>query len=100
MKCDKCKKEMEAETLFTSVKYNCKHCNDNSWMSVDEMTEMLKPMDFPIKLKFMDDDGTTGAVFVSEHTYFSRCPKERKFKVIRLYDPYVGYGYESDGDMD
>ena len=98
MKCPKCNAEMKEETLFTSVNYSC-NCGDG-WQSISEMLDLLRPMDFPIKLRFKDADGTSGGVFVGDLEYFNRCPKDRKFKVQRAYDPYIGMetiNLKSDG---
>ena len=57
MKCDICKKEMEEKTLFTSVEYTCNYCKDDGWQSIEEMLDLLSPMDLPLKLKFKDEDG-------------------------------------------
>lgn len=88
MKCPNCNKDMKEEVIFTSVNYSC-NCGDG-WQSVSEMLDLLRPMDFPIKLRFKDADGTSGGVFVGDLEYFNRCPKDRKFKVQRTYDPYIG----------
>ena len=114
MKCERCGKTMSEETLFTSVEYHCKNCTEDGWQSIDEIISMLSPMDFPIKLKFKDGSGKEGGVFVGDMDYFKRCPKDRKFKVQGLYDPYLGvqkgmnqdeviqaiYGYSIDPDDD
>lgn len=87
MKCDNCGKEMKEEIIFTSISYSCK-CFDAGWQSAEDLLELLSPMDLPIKLKFEDEDGKSGSVFIGELTYFSRCPKGRKFKIIGICDPY------------
>lgn len=89
MKCEKCGKEMKEEIIFTSVNYSC-NCLDDGWQTVEEMLNFLTPMDLPIKLKYLDADGCTGNIFIGDLDYFSRCPKGRKFKVTKLYDPYIG----------
>lgn len=99
MKCPKCGKEMKEETLFTSIEYKC-NCADDGWQSIDQIKDFLSPMDFPLKLRFKDNDGTNGGVFISDMTYFDRCPKDRKFKVQRAYDPYVSLKSYSDSDDD
>ena len=105
---------MEEKTLFTSVEYTCNYCKDDGWQSIEEMLDLLSPMDLPLKLKFKDEDGKEGGVFVGDLDYFTRCPKNRKFKVQGLYDPYLGvqkgmnqdeviqaiYGYSIDSDDD
>lgn len=93
MICDKCGKEMKEETLFTSVNYSCT-CSDG-WLTVDALLDMITPMNLPIKLKYEDSDGQ-GSVIVNDIGYFNRCPKNRKFKIIRLYDSYIGYQVEDD----
>lgn len=89
MKCDKCGKDMKEEALFTSVKYSC-NCGEDSWQTAEQMRDFLSPMDFPIKLRFKDADGSQGGIFVGDIDYFERCPKGRKFKIQRAYDPYIG----------
>jgi hypothetical protein len=92
MKCDHCGKEMEEKTLFTSIEYNCKRCSsaDDGWQTPDEVAQMISPMDLPLKLKFKDEDGTEGGVFIGDMNYFTRCPKGRKFKIQGILDPYLG----------
>jgi hypothetical protein len=114
MKCSQCNKEMVEEVLFTSIEYRCKYCSDDGWQSVDDMRSLLSPMDFPIKLKFKEESGREGSVFVGDIEYFTRCPKTRKFKIQSVCDPYIGlqkgmtesevakaiYGYSIDSDDD
>lgn len=103
MKCDHCGKEMEEKILFTSLEYFCQSCQDDGWQSIDDMLDMLSPMDFPVKLKFKDSDGKEGGVFVSDASYFDRCPRDRQFKVQGICDPYVGVqtsSYFDDSDDD
>lgn len=96
MKCPACNREMEEKTLFTSVEYICRHCKDDGWQSVQEMLDLLSPMDLPLKLKFKDEDGKEGGVFIGDMSYFDRCPKTRKFKIQSSYDAFMGFRYELD----
>lgn len=89
MKCERCGKDMKEEALFTSVEYKC-NCEDDGWQTANEMKDMLTPMDLPIKLRFKDTDNSEGSIFIGSMDYFDRCPKDRRFKVQRVYDPYIG----------
>jgi len=112
MKCNSCGKDMKEETLFTTVEYKC-NCEDG-WQTSKDMIDLLSPMDLPIKLLFKDEDGRSGSILIGDMDYFNRCPSKRKFKIQRVYDPYLGlqkgmtesevatalYGYSIDSDDD
>ena len=74
---------MKEEALFTSINYSC-NCQDG-WQAINEIKSLLSDHDFPLKLKFKDEDGKEGSVFFSGMDYFDRCPPTRKFKILRSY---------------
>lgn len=111
MKCQNCNREMKEEVIFTSIEYKCS-CSQDGWYSSQDILDMLNPMDLPIRLDFKDSDGTKGGVFVNNLEYFTKCPRDRKFKINSPYDmglkkgmteievAQVLYGYPIDSDDD